>query len=133
MLSRFNEGIFMSNNQIIEKKVKIWEKELSNHLNKTFEETDFQFYNYSENYEIEPCKNPVLFLLTVEGELWQGLNYGDSRVIDTFDQFINKQDYYYEIKESCLLSFHLRNYSESEPYYRYFFSKNGWSDFMFGI
>lgn len=107
----------------VESTIESWKQQLTNHLHSAYPDTEFQIYNYSEYYETEPSKSPSLFLLCVEGDLWHGINYGDSRISGLFDQYIKEQEYYYDIKEECLLSFYLRDYQKAEQYYNYFFEK----------
>ena len=113
----------MSFNNTVESTIESWKQQLTNHLHTTYPDSEFRIYNYSEYYETEPTKNPSLFLLCVEGDLWHGINYGDSRLSGSFEQFIKEKEYYYDIKEECLLSFYLRDYQKAEQYYNYFFEK----------
>ncbi len=116
-------GKHMSEYLNLKQNIKIWKSDLLNYISATGLYHDSLFQDYSDYFDSEPRKNPVLFVMITEGEFWQGLNYGDSPIVDSFDRYITRQDYYYEIHSSCVLTFHLRNNLKQEQYYNYFYKK----------
>ena len=98
-------------------------KELESWLKKEDLWFDTSIQNYIDYFDSEPNNSPELFVLTSEGPLWSGIEYGDSEIENKFDSFIDKQPYYYEIKSSCVFVFYLKDETNVKEYYDYFYLK----------
>ncbi len=104
----------------VEDKISNWKKNLETFLRENDLFDDSFFHSYYEYFDCEPSSFPVVFVLTTEGSLWTGLNYGYSPTENCFNEYIEKQEFYYEIHSSCVLLFYLREDSEQELFVDYF-------------